>query len=396
MSTCNLCGSAELTSLIDFGAHPVSKHYLLDPSEARENWPVSLAYCEACGLSQLVDSCPPEVIYDDYVTLSSWKPQPQVQHEIETVQRLGNLNLGANIIEIGCNDAMFLEALSRAGYKNLLGVEPSNDAGEIALKKGFTIIPEFLSPELSKSIVEHHGKFDLFISRQNLEHIRDLKGVAASIDILLKVGGLVLIELPNYDCNLRCRDYSLWEEHVNYFTTDTLTYFLSLCNIEILHKEIFLFSGEGIFAVGQKVNSIKSSRDYLPELRKQNIQYAQHWQPFQSKINSYLGNQKAAGKKIAVYGAGSRATCLINFTGIGTFIEVIIDDQPEKQNKFLPGSGLPIVSGESLYTQDIDICLLAVNTEHEDKVIDKHKSWVEKGGKFWSIFPPSDRLIPIW
>ena len=396
MSICNLCGCNELVPLIDFGIHPVSKHYLKNASDVRDNWPVKLYFCASCGLSQLVDSCPPEVIYDDYVTLSSWKPQPQVTHEIETVQRMGDLTPNANIVEIGCNDAMFLEALSGAGYRNLLGVEPSKDAHEIATGKGFEIIPEFLSPTLSESIVEQHGKFDLFVSRQNIEHIRDLKGVINSINILLKVGGLVLIELPNYACNLRCRDYSLWEEHVNYFTIETLTYFLSLCNIEVIHKEIFLFSGEGIFVVGRKTDNVIVSLDYLPSLRKLNLQFADYWTVFRSNINTFLHAERLAGKKIAIYGAGSRATCLINFTGIGAYIDMVLDDQPEKQNRFLPGSKLPIVSGEKLYMERLDICLLAVNTEHENKVIEKHKTWVGNGGKFWSVFPPSDRLLPIW
>jgi SAM-dependent methyltransferase len=396
MSLCHLCGSAELLPLIDFGDHPVSKHYLAELSDKQPNWPVKLFFCESCGLSQLVDSCPPEVIYDDYVTLSSWKFQPQVKHEIDIVQKLTGLSLDANIVEIGCNDAMFLDQLSSVGYRNLRGIEPSSDAHALAVAKGFDVVQEFLSPALSASLIERRGKFDLFISRQNLEHISDLKGVIASIDILLKPNGFVLIELPNYDCNLRCQDYSLWEEHVNYFTMDTLRYLLSLSNIEIIHHEILLFSGEGIFVIGQKTESVTPYLDYLPKLRKQNIDYAAYWPVFRLKIAEYLQLQRQVGKKLAVYGAGARAFCLINFAGLVSYIDVILDDQPEKQGKFMPGGRLPIVSSEILYTQGIDICLLAVNTENEDKVIGRHAKWVERGGQFWSVFPPSDRLLPVW
>jgi SAM-dependent methyltransferase len=396
MSLCHLCASDELLPLIDFGNHPVSKHYLGNQSDEQPNWPVQLFFCESCGLSQLIDSCPPEMIYDDYVTLSSWKFQPQVKHEIETVQKLTALGLNANIVEIGCNDAMFLDALASAGYRNLTGIEPSGDAHALAIAKGFEVVKEFLSPALSESLVQRCGKFDLFISRQNLEHISDLRGVIKSIDILLKPNGFVLIELPNYECNLRCRDYSLWEEHVNYFTTDTLRYLLSLSNIEIVHHEIFLFSGEGIFVIGQKKERAAPSLSYLPGLRKRNVEYAEYWPIFRSKITEYLQLQRQAGKKVAVYGAGARAFCLINFAGLAPYIEVILDDQPEKQNKFMPGGRLPIVSGEALYAQEIDICLLTVNTENEDKVIAKHAKWVEQGGQFWSVFPPSDRLLPVW
>ena len=396
MSSCNLCGSNNLQPLIDFGQHPISKHYLTEQDNEQPNWPVKLYFCESCGLSQLHDSCPPEVIYDDYVTLSSWKFQPQVKHEIDTLQKMTDLTLDANIIEIGCNDAMFLDELSGVGYRNLLGIEPSGDARALAVEKGFDVVQEFLSPKLSELLVEQHGKFDLFISRQNLEHISDLKGVVASMDVLLKPNGFVLIELPNYECNLRCQDFSLWEEHVNYFTLDTLGYLLSLANIKIIHKEIFLFSGEGIFVIGQKIEKTLHSLEYVPALRKKNIEYAEYWPIFRENITEYLKLQKQAGKKVAVYGAGARAFCLINFAGLAPYIDLILDDQPEKQGKFMPGGRLPIVSSDILNTQKIDICLLAVNTENEEKVIRRHLSWEENGGKFYSVFPPSDRLLPVW
>lgn len=396
MSFCHLCSSDNLLPLIDFGPHPIAKHYLMAESDERPDWPVKLFFCESCGLSQLLDSCPPEVIYDDYVTLSSWKFQPQVKHEIETVQKITGLSLDANIIEIGCNDAMFLDELALVGYKNILGIEPSGDAHALAVAKGFDVVQEFLTPILSESLIEERGKFDLFISRQNLEHISDLKGVVASIDILLKPNGFVLIELPNYDFNLRCQDYSLWEEHVNYFTVDTLSYFLSLSNIKVIHQEIFLFSGEGIFVVGQKIEKAIYSLDYVPVLREKNVEYAAYWPMFRTQITEYLKLQKQAGKKVAVYGAGARAFCLINFAGLASYIDVILDDQKEKQGKFMPGGRLPIVSSEILYTQGIDICLLAVNAENEDKVISKHLKWKEKGGQFWSVFPPSNYLLPVW
>jgi 2-polyprenyl-3-methyl-5-hydroxy-6-metoxy-1,4-benzoquinol methylase len=396
MHSCHLCGASDLMFLIDFGNHPVSKHYLADRFGEQPTWPVRLFFCETCGLTQLVGSCPPEVLYDNYVTLSSWKAQPQVRHEIDIIERLDGMGPDSRIIEIGCNDGMFLEALSSAGYENLLGVEPSSDACDVAVAKGLDIVHEFLSPALSETITKRYGKFDLFISRQNLEHISHLKGVIESIGILLKPMGFVLIELPNYACNLRCQDYSLWEEHVNYFTMDTLRYFLSLADIELIHHEIILFSGEGIFVVGRKTSNVSPSLGYLADLRRQNVHYATRWPEFRRDIGAYLLAQKQAGKNIAIYGAGSRACCLVNFAGLASHIDVFVDDQPEKQNKFMPGSKLPIAPSDVLYTRHIDICLLAVNTENEDKVIGRHAKWVQQGGQFWSVFPPSDRLLPVW
>jgi 2-polyprenyl-3-methyl-5-hydroxy-6-metoxy-1,4-benzoquinol methylase len=393
---CNLCGGKNLTELIDFGSHPVCKHYLTNPLDKRPVWPVKLSFCESCGLTQLVDSCPPEVLYSNYVTLSSWKFQPHVQHQIDMIKQLDGITANAAIIEIGCNDGEFLHQLSKNGFNNIIGIEPAQDAYNIATAKGINTIQEFLTPALASNLVDERGQFDLFLSRQNLEHISDLRGVARSIEILVKQDGYVLIEVPNYSCNLRCQDYSLWEEHVNYFTIDTLRNFLALAGIKIIHDEIFLFSGEGIFILGRKTGNTNSSLGYLPELRAQNFYYVKFWPIFKKLINEYLATFKQDGKKIAVYGAGARVYCLINFTGIASYIDLIVDDQIEKQNTYMPGSKLPVVSSGALYDEKINICLLAVNTENEDKVLKRHTKWITSGGQFWSVSPPSDRLLPVW
>ncbi len=396
MHSCNLCGGCDLLHLIDFGNHPVAKHYLAERSDDRPTWPVRLFFCESCGLTQLVESCPPEILYDNYVTMSLWKFQPHVQREIDIIQSLEGMGPDAKVIEIGSNDGMFLHQLSLSGYKNTLGVEPTKDAYDLSVAKGLNTLQAFLSPELSRTITQQYGEFDLFISRQNLEHISDLKGVAESIRILVKPNGFVLIEVPNFACTLRFHDYALWEEHVNYFTADTLRYFLAMAGVELVSEETVQFSGGSFFVIGRKVGNVSCSMDYVAELRRQNIEYATYWPVFRKEIGEFLTSQKRAGKKIAVYGAGSRTFCLINFSDIVSGIDVIVDDQLEKQNLFMPGGKLPIVSSDALYSEEIDICLLAVNTENEDKVISKHAKWVRDGGVFWSILPPSDRLLPVW
>ena len=133
---CNLCGGVDLLLLVDFGSHPVSKHYLVHAADIRPTWPVRLYFCESCGLTQLQGSCPAEVLYDNYVTLSSWKPQPHALGQIDRIQKLEGLSANSTVIEIGCNDGDFLRQLVHAGFANVVGVEPSRDAYVKAIAKG--------------------------------------------------------------------------------------------------------------------------------------------------------------------------------------------------------------------------------------------------------------------
>ena len=99
---------------------------------------------------------------------------------------------------------------------------------------------------------------------------------------------------------------------------------------------------------------------------------------------------------MAVYGAGARVNSLINFVGLGSYIEFIVDDQLEKQGLYVPGSNLPILSGDALEKYSIDLCLLAVNTESDEKAISKHPEFIKQGGKFESVLPPSELLPHFW
>jgi hypothetical protein len=73
----------------------------------------------------------------------------------------------------------------------------------------------------------------------------------------------------------------------------------------------------------------------------------------------------------------------------------MLDDQREKQRKFMPGGQLPVMPHDALYSAGIDMCLRAVNAESEAKVIGKHLQWVQDGGVFLSILPPSPRPLPV-
>jgi 2-polyprenyl-3-methyl-5-hydroxy-6-metoxy-1,4-benzoquinol methylase len=396
MFKCNLCGGLKLVQLIDFKSHPIVKHYLHNKEQLQKKYPVNLFFCDICGLTQLVNPCPPEILYDNYITLSSWKFQPHVQHEIELIKNLNNFNINSKIIEIGSNEGLFLEQLLKQGFKNIIGIEPAKDAYESSISKGINTRQLYLKKETSKDILNEYGEFDLLISRQNLEHMSDLKEASNSIKSLVKIGGYVLIEVPNFMCNLRCNDYGLWEEHVNYFTIDTLRYFLNISDIEIIYEEIIKFSGEGILVLGCKKGKMATSLSYVDDLRILNYEYSNTWPVFKNNFNEFIYSKNNTGSKIAVYGAGSRVFCLLNFLEITHLIDVILDDQPEKQNKFMPGGMIPIMPSSALYSLNIGICLLGVNTENEEKVMAKHEAWIKNGGIFWSILPPSDMLLPVW
>src|SRR5688572_14372892 len=140
MSSCHLCAAGNLRPLLDFGEHPIAHRFVTDPSTREYVHDVKLVLCEQCGLVQLADPIPPELLYTEYSWLSAWKPQPHIPRLITLIDQLSGIDKSARILEVGCNDGTFLAALREAGYENLVGIEPARDAVTAAHEKGLHVI----------------------------------------------------------------------------------------------------------------------------------------------------------------------------------------------------------------------------------------------------------------
>lgn len=396
---CRLCGQPKVETLIEFGSHPIAHQFLDSADQDEYTHPVTLGFCGSCGLTQLVDPIPAERLYTDYNVLSSWKWNPHLPGLLDAIERLPGISSESPVLEVGSNDGTFLAELRERGFTKLLGLEPARDAREAAAKLGVETISAYFTPEQADAIVESFGRCDLFVSRQVLEHVEELDVFAAAMRRVLNPGAHVVVEVPDFGFNQEAPDYSaIWEEHVNHFTERTLARLLAEVGVEVERCETALFSGQILTAIGRYVGdpkdvAVPTAND---ELRQGAHAYRDRWPSFRSAINAYLDAERRSGRRVAVYGAGCRANTLINFCDLAPHLECVLDDQVEKQGKFMPGSRLPVVSGDVLGEDGIDLCLLAVNAENEDAVIERRAAFLEGGGEFASIHPPSPRLPAFW
>ncbi|MBL8024246.1 MAG: methyltransferase domain-containing protein [Elusimicrobia bacterium] len=396
---CRLCGGERLSPLLDMGRHPIAHHFVLNPSQNEYKHPVKMYFCDACGLVQLIDPVPSHMLYKKYVCLSSWKPQPHIPRLLTLIDELPNINKNSRIVEVGCNDGVFLNALRDAGFTHLFGIEPAEDAFVVAQTRGFSVVNAFFDRALADTLVSAQGQYDLLITRQVMEHIPNLQSFCDGIMRLVKPGGYVLIEVPHFDFIVEVADYSaIWEEHVNYFFQKTLHHLLAKYNIRVIREETSNFSGEALVVIGRNGDRMEFCNAMAPleDLRSAVMAFSERWPRFRDGLLGFLKIHHNQGKKIAIYGAGCRAISLINFTGMTPFIEFVVDDQLEKQGKFIPGSRLPILPSAALEEKSIDLCLLAVNAENETKVISQHSVFEARGGEFVSLLPPSSLLPPFW
>ena len=385
---CRVCENNTLELLIDFGMQPIINKLSEDKDYKHSNYPFKLGHCASCNFLGLMEFIEPDVLYENHLTPSSWKNQPHIPRLVDLISTLMGVKENNTILEIGSNDGNFLEALRDKGYKKLYGVEPTINTFNTSINKGFEVHNCFFNKKNAEEIFSSNF-FDLVVTRQVLEHIPDLHDFLEGITHLLKDGGSLIIEVPDSQYNLDYLDYALWEEHVNYFTINTIRNLLKRHSFEVIYYEGTLFSGKALTVFCQKVKSLAT----IPSEHKKELsgilKYKDCWHEYNKGIKEFVDS---VNKPIAIYGCGVRSCNLINFTGISNSIHSFVDDQKEKQGLYVPGSSLSIRPWDKDYFKDF-VFLLGVNTENEFNVINNRKLGQDN---FYSILPPSRNLPEFW
>jgi hypothetical protein len=106
-----------------------------------------------------------------------------------------------------------------------------------------------------------------------------------------------------------------------------------------------------------------------------------------------LDRLTSGGRRLAAYGAGHLTCTFLNFHELAGYFDLVVDDTPEKQNLYLPKSGLPILPRNRLDPERIAACLFGLGPKTEDKVIAANDAYLRAGGKFHSFLVDSTRSI---
>ena len=388
---CRLCGGTDLVPSLDLGAQPIVHRMPASADEVEERFPFALHLCRDCGLLQILEPIDPAILYSGFnYNFSSWKPEPHRDAELDSIMAAGPYG---SVVEIGCNDGLFLDALRARGIEKAVGVEPNPVAGKIARERGLEVVGGMLDDARCAEVLERHGRFDLLVTRQVTEHVPDLDRFFAGIRALLKDDGLLFLDVPDMGPAADLGDCSvLWEEHVSYFTEPVLRHLLTRQGFQPLRFDRYDFSGGALAVLARRD---PAACDLEPEAG--DIAMLESFGPkardYGERLRRALAAARASGAEIALYGVGVRGSTAVNALDLGGSIDFALDDQPERQGMFMPGSKLPIRPGTSLAESERPlVCLLAVNNENDDKVTAKARSLSDRPAIFVSLCGPKD----IW
>ncbi len=369
---CTICKKGTGFKVADFGELPIA-HSLVDaPGKDDYTHPLRIDMCPNCGIAKINDPCPPEKLYLNYnFNFSSWKSEPHRSEEILMIQK-GCGKVPSSVFEIGCNDGSFMALFDPEKVKIRIGLEPNPHPAAIAEKKGVHVINQFLNSEMIDQVIEENGGFDLVVARQVMEHLHDYDLFFECLDKLIADNGHVFIDIPDSDEGFKQGDCSiLWDEHVTYFSEPSLINIFYRHGYEAVDLKKFNFSGGIISCLFKKNGTISGENppadisDFVDSARA----YDQKIETYRKKLIQLLTAFKGHGFKTVLYGVGCRGAMLVNCLGIGSRIDFAVDDQTERQGRFMPGAHVPIHSSEKLADQEQNLfIILAVGQENNQKV----------------------------
>lgn len=177
-----------------------------------------------------------------------------------------NLKSDNSILEVGCGNGDLLVKMHKAGFKNLVGVDPFIKK-EIIYSENFKI--------LKRSLQELNNlSFDLIMFHHSFEHLDDPHETFDSLKKLLKKSGTVLIRIPVID------SYSWKYYKTNWVQLDPPRHLFnySIKSIEILAAKYgfkiseVIYDSTGFQFIGseqyRKDIPLMSSKSYFQDAKK--------------------------------------------------------------------------------------------------------------------------------
>lgn len=270
------------------------------------------------------------------------------RHLEDVASVIGRHFAGGKLIEIGCGKAHFLEMLQRIGFA-ITGFDPAYEGNNPDVRR------EYFSAEVG---IDADG----IILRHVLEHVPDPVRFLEQIRDANRGRGRIYIEVPCFDWICRHRSwFDIYYEHVNYFRLADLERMFGT-----VHEAGYSFGGQYIYVVADIATVATPSGRGLPSAEIPH-DFLDSVTGHSRRLKRATGDRKSGS---AVWGGASKGVIFALFMDrAGTPIDLVIDINPAKQGRFLPVTGLRIVSpAEAMRLLDPGNEVFVMNTNYLEEI----------------------------
>lgn len=405
-TNCRSCGNKNSKRVISLGNSPLANNLKNSKDEYTETYPLEMNYCEECKNCQLSCVVPPQKMFDNYLYVSSTTASFRKHFEIASEEYIKEFNLNDKtlVVDIGSNDGIALKPLKEKGIK-VVGVEPAKNIAKIANDNGIDTINSYFDRNSVKEIIEKYGKATLVTASNVFAHSDELVNITKNSFDLLNEAGVFIVEVQYIlDTTKDLTFDNIYHEHVNYWSVTSINNFFNKLNFSVYKVEHINTHGgsirvfvkrKGATIDGSVYTFLNNEKEFGILDFETYINFANNVKNLKENVIKNMDYLKSKYKVIAGYGSPAKATTALNYFGINDkYIDYIIEDNPMKNDKFIPGVNIPIKNKEYC-NNNLPEIIIVMAWNFFDDIKNNNKDLMDKGIKFISIKDLQDSEFKI-
>ena len=367
ITECRICKSKNLNAILSLGPIAQTGCFISTLNgSGHETGPLDLVMCtgeDSCGLIQLKQTYSLKEMYGNNYGYRSGLNSSMVahlHHKIEKIKKMGLLQKGDIILDIGSNDGTSLRAYKENEYK-LIGVDPTAEKFREFYRKDAEVIADFFpSDKLNMKMKSQKAKvitsFSMFYDLEN--PVEFARNIAANLDDQGIWGFeqsyvFTMFEKNSFD--------TICHEHLEYYALKQVQRICNEANLKMIDCEFNDVNG-GSFSVTatHSSNQAFQASDALKQALHQEQKYYSKLpeiiEKFKSEVNALplqletlLNTAKKEAVNVYCLGASTKGNVLLQYCGLnGSKIKAVGEVNPDKFGKNTPGSCINIVPQEDI------------------------------------------------
>jgi len=363
ITSCEVCGSTDLTPVLDLGKHPMCDDLVeVNSDRVCKEYPIEILFCKTCLTAHQKYQVPKDELFPrsyHYRSRFTADVLNGMKALVARTEELVDSVSGKKVVDIGCNDGSLLDFFKEKGAQTI-GIEPT-DASLDAQAKGHIVYSKFLSLELAKEIVEAHGHPD-FISFTNVfAHIEDLGSVIEALRYLASPTTVFIIE-NHYLGAVLDRDQfdTFYHEHPRTYSFKSFQYIARSLGYDIINVEFPVRYGGNIQVFIGNINGKASALEAIKEVEERESHFFGKFELMNKRIGDWQKHKKALiHKYVQQYGPlrakafPGRAAILVKLLDLDTDTISVTYEKPGsmKIGHYLPGTRISILSDLDLFAE---------------------------------------------
>lgn len=346
--------------MFDLGPMPLvnNLHTTAASAVAAKRFPLRVVM-DADLTAHLDHQVPPDEMYSTYFYRSSVNA-PYVAHCKEMWKDVAHLN-PRRVIDIGGNDGSLLAAFQSQSSRRLelVNVDASASVADENKAKGIHYHNAYWGDV-------DVGKADVITSTNVFQHTADVEKFLSGI--VRHLDGVWILEFPYFLTSLKTGQFDqIYHEHYYYWLVTPLAKLFARHGLRIVSVRELDMHGGSL----RIISTNKPGPDdgvAMPWIEQEaGYDYA-HWG---ERMHHKIGEDRkyfdslAATSTMAAFGAAAKGCIYLNAVGCHKHFKYVVDDTPQKQGKFIPGTSLEVVHRDRLIADQPDVLLILAHNFRE-------------------------------